>query len=181
MSLSALLTAVVEYVGDSIVNDCGRPIPTKVMRYHGTMPDACCTDDGVLSISWSSGFPSATFPSRSTDPCNGPPVYTIEVRYVTCWAGIDPTATGSVILPDDQWDADAAILADVADCVARALTRLSCGSPDLGDPFVAAIYEQAARGKVQWSETTIVRPGGLCAGITWKLYAALRRPSEAAS
>lgn len=179
MSLSGMLTALVEYTADVIVNDCGRPVPTKVMRYHGTMPDACCTDDGVLSISWSNGYPSKDFPSRATDPCTGPPVYSIEVRYVTCWAGIDPSPEG-VILPDDRWDTDAAILADLADCVNRGYLRLSCGNPDMDDPFIAAVFAQTLRNHVRWYDTTIVRPSGLCAGITWKLYAAIAR-GEAAS
>ncbi len=171
MSLSGLLTAVAEYVGDTLANDCGRPVPTKVMRYHGTMPDACCSAEGVLSISWSTGFPSRTFPSRSSDPCVGPPVYMLELRYVTCWAGIDPHAEG-LILPDDRWDADAGMLAEVADCVTRALMNLSC-SPDTADPFTVAIYEHIFARQIQYVETTPIRPSGLCAGVTWKLYASV--------
>lgn len=174
MSLSALLTATVEYVGDTLVNDCGRPVPTKVMRYHGTMPDACCTADGVLSISWSSGFASQKFPSRSSDGCTGPPVYMLEVRYVTCWAGIPDPSPQGIILPDDTWDDDAAMLADVADCVGRALMRLSC-APDLEDPFVAAIFAETPSRQVQYVDATPIRPSGLCAGVTWKLYAAVAR------
>jgi len=173
MSLSDLESAIIEFIGDVLVNDCARPEPTKVMRYHGTMPDACCTDDGVLSISWEQGFPSKIFPQRSTDKCVGAPVYTFNIRYVTCWAGLTDVSPEAVVMPDDQWDADAAMLADVADCVARQLLKLAC-DPISPDPFTAAILEQVMANQFQWIDTTPVRPGGLCAGVTWRVYASLK-------
>lgn len=175
MTLSTLETAVIEYVGDVITNVCGRPSP-EVIRYHGgTVPDDCCTDDGTLSIWWGRLFASAQFPSQSTDLCVGPPVSELYLRYSVCWPKADVTASGGIVNRlDPACDAAAAVLADVADCVHRALIRLSC-RPDQDDPFVAAIQNELfPENAIRWRETTAARPLGGCAGVTWALYAAVK-------
>lgn len=173
MSLSDLESAVLEYVGDVLVNECGRPAPDRLLRYHGVAPDDCCTTNGTLSISWEVGYPSEKFPSRGNSQCVGAPVYTLNVRYVTCWPGLGTVTPEGYVLPDDAWDSTAAMLADAADCVSRSLMRLAC-DPISDDPLVAAILEQCLRNQFQWIETTPVRPSGLCAGVTWKMYASVK-------
>ena len=88
-----------------------------------------------------------------------------------CWPVPETTDNGVVIL-DSSWDSRASILADHADCVARALMRLSC-DPDRQDPFVEAIISQTGS-MVRYIETTPLVPQGGCAGVQWKLYASPR-------
>lgn len=177
MSLSELETALAEYVGDVLVNDCHRPEPDRILRYHGArgLPDDCCSKNGTLSISWERGYPSLTFPASAgtnASSCTGFRVYVLKVRYVVCWPGLDVNAIdGQPRLPDDEWDGEAAMLADVADCVAAALMRLSC-DPDVADPFVVAVLEQVgARSMIRFAEVTPTGPLGLCAGVLWTVYA----------
>lgn len=174
MTLSTLETAVIEYVGDVLTNTCGRPSP-EVIRYHGgPVPDDCCTEDGTLSIWWGRLFASKAFPSQSTELCVGPPVSELNLRYSICWPKADVGESGVLNVLDPAWDAKAAILADVADCVHRALIRLSC-KPDPDDPFIDAIQNELfPKNAIRWRETTPARPLGGCAGVSWALYAAVK-------
>lgn len=175
MSLSGLMTAVVEYAADVIVNDCGRPIPDRVQRYHDDMPHVCCSENGMLAINWTTeqivgGFPTVPAPQ----PCNGFPVSLLNLKYVVCWPPLDVSKAGAV-LPEIETDAIAAMLADVADCVLRALNRLQC-SPDLTDPLQAAVLLATGPSRFRPITVTPLAPRGLCAGVRWSMYAAVRTP-----
>lgn len=173
MSLSSLMTAMVELVGDVLVNECGVEAPDRVLRYHGVLPDDCCSEKGTLGISWESDYPSSSFPNQNpTDPCVGGPVALLAIRWKTCWPVPDVSPAG-VRLIDDQWDAKAAVIADVADCVTRAIIRLGC-DPDLEDPFVLAVLEHTGRKQVRLIAATPVPALGGCAGVLWRLYARVR-------
>jgi len=170
------MTALAEYVGDVLVNDCGQPVPDRVLRYHGTLPDDCCTEPGVLAVSWSEGRAATEFPtsaaSMKNDPCASIPIYTITIRYRVCWPVPDVDESGVQLL-DAEWDATAAMLADVADCVARGLLLLKCGAPTAPvDPLVAAVLDQVARGWLRFVDVSPSVPAGGCAGVLWRLYAA---------
>lgn len=172
MSLSGLETALAEFVGDSIVNDCDQPPPDRVLRYHGTLPNDCCTENGTLAVSWAMEYLSADFPNSTAanrDPCPGVPVATINLRYVICWPPLR-IVPGKLILADDSWDARAARLADVADGVTRAFARLMC-APDLADPIVAAVVQAAGRNRVRFIDVAPLPVLGLCAGVLWRVYA----------
>lgn len=175
MSLSALLTAVVEYAADVIVNDLGRPEPDRILRYHGNLPHDCCTDAGFLTVQWVSEYPSATFPNpsaSSASPCEGTPAVELRVRYVVCWPEPETTASGVVVSDayDTRVDALTAVLADVADGVFRAFLRLSCPGTAAFDPAAADVLAAAAR--VRAVDATPITPSGMCAGVQWRLYAA---------
>lgn len=177
MSLSGLLTAVGEYVGDTLVNECGRPAP-EVLRYHGTLPNDCCTDDGVLSVSWEREQAFLKFPASSAgaaEPCPGLPMVRLIVRYVVCWPVPDVLAESGTVLDYPGWDLRAATLADVADCVTRALIRLQCSPPD--GPFADAVVAAAGRDRFRFVESTPILPGGGCAGVRWHADAGIASPS----
>jgi hypothetical protein len=174
MSLSGVMTALAEYVGDSIVNDCGRPPPDRVLRYHGTLPHDCCTDNGFLAVNWQQQFLSTIFPLQATgsaDNCAGRPVAEIRLRYVVCWPAPE-VGTNGVVLEDERWDGAAATLAEVADGVARALLRLTCEPPL--DPLGQAVVEQAGRGWLRFIGADPILPDGTCAGVQWRLYCGVR-------
>jgi hypothetical protein len=169
MSLSGLLTAVNEYVGDVIVNDCGRPTPSRQLSYHGRLPHDCCTADGFLVTSWESGRPG-----NGDSPCGGPPVYTLTLRYVVCWS-VPDADEGGVDISDAQdatWNNDALMLADVADCVGRSLTDLTCSSAPV-DPMIAAILRLAPQRSLHYVGASPIVPLGGCAGVQWQLTAAV--------
>ena len=179
MSLSELETAIANYVGDVLVNECGVAEPERILRYHGTLPHDCCTDDGFLVVSWERGYTTTSFPSASSggkSPCPGRQVYTINVRYVVCWPAPEADSNGVQII-DNTWDGKASILADVADCIARALSRLEC-NPNRDDPFVEAVIAQTGT-MVRYIETVPITPLGACAGVQWKLYASPRSAAVA--
>lgn len=181
MSLSGLLTAVADYVADVLVNECGRPVPDRVFRYHGRAPQDCCTDAGVLDVSWDRLFPSTSFPTAAggSEPCPGAPVTPLTVRYTVCWPV--PELQPTVLNVDFAgYDALAAELADVADCVSRWLLDLSC-DPFLEDPYVAAIFDHAPRGRVRLVESSPILPAGGCAGVQWRLNAAPTAAVESVS
>ena len=140
-------------------------------RYHNTLPDDCCTDDGILSVSWSEAHVTSRFPTGGND-CAGAPVATIRLRYVVCWP-IPDTSGDGIVIDYDATDATTARLADVADCVLRALDRLTC-NPDPADPLSAAVLRQIP---ARWFQTLDVTPlpnlGG-CTGVSWRLYAGVR-------
>lgn len=172
MSLSGLLTAIDEYVGDVLVTDLGRPSP-RVLRYHGIMPHDCCDDAGFLVSSWEPMRPTP----GSQDPCQFSLV-TLNVRYVTCWPAADVDAQTGVVINTDQWDTPSAVFADVALAVTRALIRLGC-QPDMTDPFVAAVFAHTGRTGVIWQDTAPIPALGLCAGVQWRAVASVRGETPA--
>lgn len=175
MSLANVMTRVAEFVGDQLVNTCERPAPDRVLRYHGTLPHDCCSDRGFLVVNFEREYPSTQFPSPAANnatPCQGLPVAVLVVRYVVCWPLPDVDANG--VRPiDDAWDAKAAVLADVADCITRAFMTLAC-KPDLTDPFVEALIEATGHEKVRLIETVPIVPLGGCAGVQWRIYCGVR-------
>lgn len=172
MSLSGMLTALVEYVGQVIVDECALPAPGRVLRYHGDAP-ADCPADGQLSVSWERLYPTVQFPASSStarEPCAGYPMFVANVLYLRCWKIPEADETG-VALEDTRWDADSAILADVAECVSRAIIRLSC-APSV-DPFAKAVTDRAPRAAIRLLECTPIMPSGDSAGVRWKAYVGL--------
>lgn len=177
MSLSMLMTAIAEYVGDVLVNDCRVPVPDRVLRYHGPIPADCCTENGVLAVSWNDGYATQEFPANAANakaaPCSAVPLYSLSIRYRTCWP-VPDVDTNGVQLIDPEWDTAAALLADVADCVARALVALSCDQQQgvVLDPFVRAVHEQVVRGWLRFTDVSPILPLGGCAGVLWRMTAA---------
>lgn len=177
MSFSGLLTSVAEYVGETLVDDCGRPPPTRVLRYHGTagLPWDCCTDDGILSVGWDQEFVSDPFPSQWRGSSDGPGVMAaaLTVRYVVCWTAPEVNGTtGRLVLTDavyDRFDATTAMLAEVADCVGRALLRLNCAAPtsDVQLDVLAA----SGCNRFAYQNVVPTGPQGSCAGLLWRAYA----------
>jgi hypothetical protein len=165
VALSDVLTGVAEYIGDVLVNDCGMPAPGRVLRYHGhAVPDEVqCDETGILSVWWEP-FLEPRVATGST-PCLGYPVVTIAARWVRCWQPPEVDQDG-VTLVDPTWDADAAELADAAECVARGLMALDC-APDRDDPFVAALLEVGRRYRFTGASPAGV--GGGVAGVVWRL------------
>lgn len=179
MSLSGLLTGLVEYIGDVIVNDCGVEAPERALRYHGArgMPQDCCTDKGYLVAGWDSEWGSKSFPRRNSDPreCAIRPAVQITVRYVVCWP-IPDLGDGGIRPLDAEWDAKAATLADLADCVTRALIRLSCNKIDADHRELAdAVLELVNTDQLTYVETSPIDPAGGCAGVLWRVYAGPRQ------
>lgn len=171
MSFSALLTAVNEYVADTLVNDCGRPEPDRQLSYHGRLPHDCCTADGFLVTSWSAGRPQ-----NRDQPCQGPPMFTVDIRYVICWDVPEVGNTGVNITDaqDSTWNNDALMLADVADCVARALARLACTDGGEQDDVEAAVLAELT-GRPRYTGVSPIVPLGGCAGLQWQLEVAVAR------
>jgi hypothetical protein len=178
MSLAGLETAVVEYVGDRLVNDVGRPVPDRLVRYHGPLPHDCCTDNGFLAIHWTDGRANAGGVGSSAadrdDPCVQRPFVTLVVRYVICWP--DPPTVQGVPAPDDVYfatvDQKAAMLADVEDGITRALVGLGCGlHSGVGlDPYMLAVAAQSVRRSVRFVDAAPIVPLGKCAGVQWRLH-----------
>lgn len=171
MSLAALETALVEFIGDVLVNDCGRPVPDRVLRYHGTLPHDCCSDSGFLVVSW-----NVISPQGGGDQCAGWPQAELRVRYVTCWPTVEVDG-GSIQLDDENWDENAAMLADVAHCVSLALMAITCSDDPLAEAVVAATVNR----QVRLVATEPITPQGGCAGVQWRLTVALRRYEVSAS
>lgn len=169
MSLGAVLTAFAELVGDSLVNDCGQPVPSRVVRYHGhSIPDDMeCSSDGILSVWWNAPIR----PKDPTKPCVGYPVATLSARWARCWK-LPTVANGGITLWDDEWDGDAAILADTAECVSRALMRLSCLE---GSPAPAATQALLDLVTVpRFLSASPAGPQGGVAGVVWQIEVGLR-------
>lgn len=183
MSLSTLLTSVAEYVGDQLVNGCCLAVPDRVIRYHGPIPHDCCSDSGFIAVSWERQYASAQFPvetSTQTSPCAGPMAVVVSVRFVKCWQIPDVDENG-VRLADDTWDADAATLADISDCISRALIALAC-NPDRSDPFVDAVMDHtdppgSMTPSVRFLEAKVIADQGGCAGVEWRLICRVLSPT----
>lgn len=176
MSLSGLMNAVVEYVGDRLVNDIGRPVPDRMLRYHGPLPHDCCTDDGMLSVHWTDARTTAvgvgSTANEANNPCVQRPMVTLVVRYVICWP--EPDIVEGVPRIDDAYDAavneKAGMLADVQDGITRALAALGCGEPV--DQFVDAIWRNIAGTSLRFVDASPILPGGGCAGVLWRVHVA---------
>lgn len=179
MSLATLETALVEYVADVLVNDCGRPVPDHVLRYHDELPHYCCTDNGVLAINWTIETMVGTFPNGAQrDPCAGMPQATLNIKYVVCWPALE-MIDGAVVMNVEEWDERAAMLADVADCVSRALVALRCGAQhEPVDEYVQAVLDESGR-RVLFVDATPMPIRGLCTGVRWRLYAQPLTPPAA--
>lgn len=190
MSLDAIMTALAEYVQQVLVDECDRPAPDRVLRYFGHgVPQDCCTEAGVLSVAWDRGFPSESFPTDAAGrqkECSASPTYALSIFYDTCWKAPEVDVSG-VGLIDSTWDADAAMLARTADCVARWLLRFSCGkvnedttTEDVVEKAdaLAATLSAGCSESFAFREVVPIGPGGSCARLIWRVYAGPR--SEAA-
>lgn len=183
MSASGLMNAVVEFVADRLVNDAGRPVPSRVLRYHGVLPHDCCTEDGFLAVHWLDGRASSdgSLTSNATsrnDPCASRSTVTLVVRYVICWP--EPKLVEGLPQIDAAYDAEvnekAGMLADVEDVVVREFIRATCSRPDLRSPLVdaatAAIWRNVAGTSLRFLDASPILPLGKCAGVQWRLNAA---------
>lgn len=184
MGVSALMTALVELVGDVLVNDVLLPAPDRALRYYGlTMPKDCCTENGYLVATWADGRASTKFPasaaSQQDDLCSAKLVTTISVRWVRCWPVPQATEDGLLLTPeqDAEWDRVSALLTDAAEIVARNLISLECVNPldpDL-DSFVKAVVDEVAPLRwLRFLDVAPIVPDGGCAGVLWRLQAAAR-------
>ena len=181
MGLSAFATALLNYVGDVIVNTSGRPVPDRVLRYWGSrgLPDDCCTANGVLSATMHDGWSTREFPAnvamRPLPDCPQRPLWAVNVRYIVCWSEpTDWTPAGPPTLDDGTWDADAAMLMDVSDDVARALLRLGCAGISEEPPERLELARTLMGwvwpyGHLRLRSTEPQGPAGMCAGIVWQV------------
>lgn len=170
MSLADALTAYAELVGDVLVNDCEIDAPSRVLRFHGhAPPDDLDCGKGILAVWW-----APTITPTKLGNCEGPPVVTLHARWVRCWK-IPEVDNGGVTLYDTSWDADAAELADAAECVSRALIQLSCAGPgQSGSQFVRAFLAFAVQGKATFVSAAPVGASGGVAGVEWIVTFGLR-------
>ena len=171
MALADTLTAFAEIVADSIVNDAGQPVPTRVVRYYGhALPDDYgCEGDGVLSVWW----PGPITAERPDQDCPGAPTLTLSARYTRCWQ-LPQVQQKSTTMFYDEWDAEAGVLSDVAEQVARRLMRLNCDQPPSG--FDAALL--ALLRTPRFLDATPAGPLGGVAGVEWRINGALRVPQS---
>lgn len=179
MSLSALATAVVDYVADVIVNDCAQPSPRWIMRYHGKrLPEIAMVipPEGILFVSEEQEYTTAQFPvpaAMRPDVIVSEPVTLLTIRYVVCWPQPKMKGDGNLIFTQelrDDWDTISATLMDVGDVVQRALMNLNCKRevPD-DEADLAALIERSCHG-VRFRETTPIDPQGALAGVMWQSY-----------
>lgn len=190
MSLAALESAVLTYVVQTLTEDCDRPTPYRAFRYHG--PNAsidCCSPDpdteGYVAISWQREAPSATPSGQSRGgPCLLDPV--LEVRYLVCWhlPAVNEN-TGLPIIPNElvaEWDEDAGMLADVSDCVARALCSLNCSGRADAPELLAQVHCDSFTflEALPIASGTPGGGGGGCVGVLWRAKARIK-PSTVGS
>lgn len=166
MALADALTAYAEFVGDTLVNLCGEPVPDRVLRYHnGPVPDEIeCSRNGILSVWWDAPIYAGK--------CGQPLVVTLGARWSVCWPVPEATPNG-VVLADDEWDAQAGRFANVAECVGRALTALGCSDvppTDKGAAFLAHVIS----GNLRLSAIRGHGPLGGVAGVGWTVDFPLR-------
>lgn len=182
MSLSSLMNGVVEYVADALVNDVGRPVPDRILRYHGALPHDCCTDNGFLAVHWDGGRAvtggTASSASDKNDPCVQKPMVTLVVRYVVCWPEPPLDAEGLPYI-DTTYDVTvnekAGMLADVEDGIVRALVGLGCAlnSQTTGDPAIVETIRRTSAGRsLRFADAAPILPSGKCAGVLWRLHVA---------
>lgn len=176
MGLADVLTAYANLVSDVLVNDCGAPLPGRILRYHGPAPDDMeCSTDGILSVWWDD--------LNDSDPkhCAGVPQVVLGARWVRCWkqAEVDQ---GTMTLFDETWDADAALFADSAECVARVLMQLACVSKVPG-----SVNDDKMRALLDIIRAPVFLgarrhgPQSNAAGVDWRLRVGLRAVSTETS
>lgn len=169
--LSTLVTHLIEYVQAVIVDECRLPVD-HVLRYWGEhgIPQDCGCD--VLTCGADLGYASSQFPLRTAirgDTSMGQPVWTLTLRYDSCWKAAKVTKTG--LIPTwDKWDADSAVLLDCAQTVVRSLIRLSSPAKAPSAEWAAVMGNATCNG-LRFIECVPSGPGGGRARITWRLYA----------
>jgi hypothetical protein len=171
--LGATLTAYAELVGDLLVNECGQQVPARVLRYYGhAVPDDanCDGETGWLSVWWDGPM---TAPGAA--PCPGPLRVTLAARYMRCWK-LPKVTQRSITLEDTHWDVLAAEMADVAECVARGLLRLSCPPLPAGPEGekMRALVAHFARPFTGFVQAVPAEPSGGVFGVRWDLECSLR-------
>ncbi len=178
MAVAGFLTAVAEFVGDRLVNACGQPAPGRVVRYfgHAIPDDYGCDDAGLLSVWW-----SGPLTQSGATPCSGPPHVEVVARWTKCWKLPEPNGTGQTLYYA-EWDADAAVLVDVAECVAREFIALFCAKrpPTVeDDPFgYAVVSYQMGSNSGKFTSANPVGPLGGIAGVEWRIAMDVREPPE---
>lgn len=120
-----MLTAYANIISQVMVRECVDDIDEtklRVLRYHGhAIPeDVTCTGDGVLCVWWENILPKST-----TTPCPAFPVVVLHAKWYTCWKEATVTGNKMTVHYDDN-DADAARLAEIAECVTRRLMDIAC-------------------------------------------------------
>lgn len=161
MNLPTVLTAWEEYVAGAIGRAVNDPtIPERKTRYHGKLPDDCCTDKGTLGVWWEHLDPSVSFPIPlllKGEMSGAFQLADFGARYAMCWyvpKAEELTAKETL----KRWDGDAHHLALIAEYVTAELLDLSCGQASLGDGVICQ--------GVRWKSTRQDISGG-CAGVEW--------------
>jgi hypothetical protein len=174
-SLPNLMTALADYVAETIQVDAAQPPVDRVLRYQGgPAPDDCCTDNGILSVWHEKLYPTIIFPiplTFSGQMDGGLPVAVIGMRYAVCWNPAQVDANGHVIIDDTDWDRDAARLALVDEAVCDALLRLSCATH--GDTLWQAVVGEVACSAFRFRDSLVSKPTGGCAAVQWHVVAGL--------
>jgi len=178
MTLAAALTAYAELLADVLVNDCDASMPTRILRYHGGhVPEDIGCSDGLLSVWWEDPLEPLTL---GREPCPGFPQVVLAARWAVCWKLADVDADG-VTLFDDTWDLDAAVLADAAECVARALMRLACVVDPTDVKALALLALTMGRPPVLFISATPSPPSGGVATVEWRVRVGLRAETSGSS
>lgn len=171
--LALALTRYAELVAELLINECDQPVPDRVLRYygHGIPDDQGCGDNGILSVWWDG--PGTT--AGGQNPCPGAFTATLAARWMRCWKPVEYT-NSKTILFDDVWDADSGQLSDAAECVARGLMRLTC-IPIRESEFdgkLKALADLVAKPTAGFVDARPIGPGGLVAGVEWRVSLGLR-------
>lgn len=161
MSLADFESAVLQVVVDAL-EDCDQT-PSPVVRYHGFLPNVCCTEAGTLSCSWEE--------SPAQGDCPGPSTWNLLVRWVICWPSMEPKG-GNVQIDYPLVDAKAARIARVAECVEQALLAEVCAGAQ------GELASHVVGGTLKVGRTTPIVPGGLCAGVAWRIVGAVKTPAS---
>lgn len=141
------------------LNNCGRPVPDRVTKYHGEIAVGCCDGNGFLTCHWNPAVPDRTgIPQGMGNPM-GERAADVMLRLYRCW----PTVLEDGTYPDAEANAAAEGLAQDADCIWSAITRAICEG-------LLAEYLAGCDG-LELVSMTPRRPSGGCAGIEWKLHA----------
>lgn len=177
--LSEAMTALAEFVADRIINRCGMPLPQgfRILRYHGGPPpeDLDC-GGGYLAVWWEGPAFAPTDQAGPRAQCPGPLTVVLGVKYVQCWQPADVDEDG-ITLHDTTWDADAAVLADLAQCITNHLLVFSCD--DMDGLFSDEAYQEVARTllRLRFLGVTPAAPQGAAASITWRVAGVVQSPS----
>lgn len=187
MSASGLMTAVLEYTADRLVNDAGADAPDRILSYHGTvLPADCCTEAGTLACMWADGRAGDKMPTSSAtaqvDPCAKLHQVTLDVRWLRCTPKVEVSPQGVTVNAsfDTLWNDYALTMVDVADTVARQFTELQClatkphrpDDPELDEYELAVLANLARIGSFRLLDWSPIVPSGLCAGVHWRLAVA---------